>query len=401
MKTDDLPVLVIGGVDFHVACFNELNVPYILIQLPDALTQFQKGAASSVHLFDYTDVDALLAFVPQLPGFEKIRAVFSFTEAGLRPAAAISDMFSIISNCQTDTVSLAGDKYLMREAIKAAKNAYLHVIPYAQIFTIDELVEFYRDVNGPIILKPKDGVGSQGVTLIESTQALEAGFDYAQSVSSHGLIAEAYIGGTEYSVETLSKNAIHQLVAITKKITSGPPYFVETGHDQPAVVDTETRFLIEKCVFALLELINRKTGPTHTEVKVVNGMVFVIETQPRTGGDNIWNMVELTTGIDLYQQTIAELLSISCPEKHPMANAACVRFFQVPEGILKVISGFEQVEKIDGVHLLKSNIKPGEYIKPLNRSTNRIGYTLTLGEDLDEANSLATHVLGTVEFVVE
>ena len=41
-------------------------------------------------------------------------------------------------------------------------------------------------------------------------------------------------------------------------------------------------------------------GPCHTEIKVIDGEVYLIEFNARPGGDHIWwPMVELSTGFDI------------------------------------------------------------------------------------------------------
>lgn len=395
-----LRVLVLGGADFHVSCFNDLNIAYSLIQTPEALTPYQKQAADKYYLIDYTNINELLLFVRNLPDVLSFDAVFSFTEFGLLPAAVISAEFGIKSNCQYETVNLCSDKLAMRDAISQSQCPHLHPIHFANIDNLFQLQEFFQKVSCAIILKPKCGVGSQGVVLVESEAKLPAAFLYANAFSSEGIIAEKYIGGLEYSVETLSKDGVHEIVAITEKITSAPPNFVEIGHNQPVKLDEKILDQISCCVVALLDLVQRVTGPSHTEIKVDNGKVYIIETQPRTGGDNIWNLTQITTGTDLYQQTIAHILGFKAPFKKSTNPAACVRFFKPGPGKLVQIRGKKSASAIAGVLKLAINVEPGDIIQPMNCSTNRVGYVVVAGHDLKKVTSTADQVLDTVEFIV-
>lgn len=40
--------------------------------------------------------------------------------------------------------------------------------------------------------------------------------------------------GSEVSVETISRNGACNVIQITDKLTTGAPYFVEMGHNQPS-----------------------------------------------------------------------------------------------------------------------------------------------------------------------
>ena len=50
----------------------------------------------------------------------------------------------------------------------------------------------------------------------------------------NAVIAEAVLSGDEFSVEAISVDGRHEILAITGKLTTGEPEFVELGHWQPA-----------------------------------------------------------------------------------------------------------------------------------------------------------------------
>ena len=74
--------------------------------------------------------------------------------------------------------------------------------------------------------------------------------------------------------------------------------------------------------------------PSHTELKINDRGIFVIETSPRLGGDYITStLTPLSTGINLEDQ----LLHIALGERVDANtgrtnNASGVRFFDLPEG---------------------------------------------------------------------
>ena len=56
---------------------------------------------------------------------------------------------------------------------------------------------------------------------------------------------------------------------------------------------------VERAIVELLNNVGIKYGPTHTEIKIRDGRVYLIELNSRPGGDHIaYPLTELSTGYD-------------------------------------------------------------------------------------------------------
>lgn len=87
----------------------------------------------------------------------------------------------------------------------------------------------------PVIVKPVDSGGSQGICKVESSDMLSNSYKYAVKYSrTSKAIVEEYVDGREFSVEYISHQGKHYFLQITDKVTSGAPRFVEMQHHQPA-----------------------------------------------------------------------------------------------------------------------------------------------------------------------
>jgi len=96
--------------------------------------------------------------------------------------------------------------------------------------------------NYPIIIKPRDNSGSRGVLFCADKDAAEKGLSIALENSKlKTVIAEEFIFGEEYSIETVHYNKQHTIIQYTKKITTKFPYNVEMGHIAPAPLDNELK----------------------------------------------------------------------------------------------------------------------------------------------------------------
>jgi biotin carboxylase len=267
----------------------------------------------------------------------------------LLPAASIADTLNVATNCSLEAVLCTRNKLRMRQMLVERD---FKSIPYARVSSVEELAAFLEKHPRGIILKPIDGVGSQRVFLIKEHSEIEAAFEHATRFGAQGLLAEEYIGGAEYSIESLSKRGRHEILAITEKIISGAPHFIEFGHNQPAVLGAHDQSLIHRATVSLLEQVGHQTGPCHSEVKLYEGQVYIIETQPRIAGDNIWDMTRITTGADLYKETVAHVLGMETSLRRSTATAAAVRFFRPPVGKLVRLHGVKEAASLPGVHEL-------------------------------------------------
>ena len=154
----------------------------------------------------------------------------------------------------------------------------------------------------PIIVKPVDSGGSQGITELEAPrglkEALEMAFDHSRTEQA---IIEEFIDGREFSVESLSHNGHHYILQITDKVTSGVPHYIEIQHHQPADISADVADKIRKMVAKALTALKIENSPGHTELKLNSkGELYIIEIGARMGGDFISSdLVRLSTGYDM------------------------------------------------------------------------------------------------------
>ena len=159
----------------------------------------------------------------------------------------------------------------------------------------------------PLIVKPTNKGGKKGIMVVSKREELRPAIERARNVSEkEPIIIEEYIsGGKEFSVESLSCNGKHYIIQITEKISSGPPYCVELGHHQPADISKELKDRISIAVQKGLNAIGVDNTSSHTEIKIVDDKIFIIEFNIRPGGDHIaWPLTFLSTGYNLIKGAI-------------------------------------------------------------------------------------------------
>jgi biotin carboxylase len=390
-------ILVLGGRDSSVVPLEPLGVDVTLFQFPDKVTTAQIGAARRSFLFDADNGEAVTHFARALHERQRVDAAVSFFETCLLPTAEMAAALGIAAN-PVHPVAVTRDKLKMREVLLGSG---IGSARFQRCATIADLSRFQQEAGGrPVILKPSAGSGSAGVVLVRSAADLEAAWQWASAAGLSPLIAEEYLDGPEYSVESLSLSGRHQIVAITEKVTSGPPHFLELGHRLPAPLAPAVEGEIRQVVTAFLDRIRQWHGPAHTELRLVDGQVAVVESQTRFGGDQIWEMVQLVTGVSFVTSTVCHLLGRPAPAAAAVAGGAAIRFFAEPPGVLTSISGLEEARAVAGVVRVACTVAPGATLAPVRSSRFRQGYVLAVGRDAAEAAERAQAAHALVRFQI-
>jgi biotin carboxylase len=255
---------------------------------------------------------------------------------------------------------------------------------------IEDASAFLRTRAGaPIVLKPHAGGLSDGVYVVRTEDELAERWAGTRRATAGLVLAEEYLTGPEFSVESISLAGRHEVVAITEKVTTPPPGFVELGHQVPAALDDVDAKAITELVVALLDLVGQQTGPCHTEVRLTPDGPRIIESQTRFGGDQIWEMCELVTGVDLMSETFASLLGIPAPVRRPQVQAAAIRFFAHENVRVVADPDVSSVAAAQEVVRLVCSLRAGQELGELTSSDSRQGYVLATGANLEVAVAAA------------
>lgn len=171
---------------------------------------------------------------------------------------------------------------------------------------VDKNINFANYSDFPYIVKPVDSSASRGVSVALNTDDLRRSIEYAIGFSQSGnVLVEQFVGGREFSVETYTQHNKTTIVAITEKHLLDNGYFVENTHIEPADVTKEEEELIKEEVSKVIAAIGLDNAPSHTEVKLWHGKIYIIEIACRLGGDYITSdLVPLSTGIDMSENLV-------------------------------------------------------------------------------------------------
>lgn len=301
--------------------------------------------------------------------------VTAATDKPLVMMARIAEKY-VFQFYSVETAQWSTDKFQMKKRFE------LGGVPHAQGRLISK-VEEAEGLVFPVIVKPRDNSGSRGVKLCRNQEELRVSIDEALENSKlDSVLVEEFIEGPEYSIEGLHHDGKSEVIQFTEKKTTEFPYNVELGHIQPANISEENQQKIREIVAKIGSALHFENCPSHTELKINERGIFVIETSPRLGGDYITStLTPLSTGVNLEDELLKISLGVTVNPVPKAVQYSGVRFFSFEEGsVIKHIPNSEFVKTWPHVVDFSFNLKEGEKVNRITSSLNRYGHlTLTAG----------------------
>lgn len=160
----------------------------------------------------------------------------------------------------------------------------------------------------PVVIKPSDGSGSKGVSVVKEKTELYEAIQYAfDGARNHEIYVEPFIQGTEYSVEAYvnsGKIYIYSIVKTDFKWMSDYPIYIQTTYlDLDEDAENKIGVEIEKAIRAL----DVQWGPVNFDVIVSaeDGKPYIIDVGIRNGQNLIAShIVPLSRGVDELNNSI-------------------------------------------------------------------------------------------------
>lgn len=275
------------------------------------------------------------------------------------------------------TAEIATNKYAMREAFDKAgipTPRHLKVMAEADLRRAERMAL-------PLIVKPTDRSGSRGIFMVEDRSRLKEAVRAAGAQSFEGCaIVEEFIFGAEYSCESISQDGRHHCLALTRKVTTGAPHFIEVGHVQPSGIDKADQAAVIARIHAALDALQIRCGASHAEFKydAQTKRFGIIEIGARMGGDCIGSdLVPLSAGADFVKMTIQAAVGqpIALPEKLTDRPVAVRYLFNRQD-----VAHFMHLQSARPECIVRSHLAERREGAVTDSST-RLGFYIVAGED--------------------
>ncbi|CDH01566.1 ATP-grasp domain-containing protein [Xenorhabdus bovienii] len=379
MQAKQCHVLLLGPTDDYIKKVQSCNVTVTILTELTRLTPWQQTQRNTVLLADLHDIPAILLMISDFHAKKPFDLVISFTEYGMEPAAIIGAILQIPGPSLRCSL-ICRDKLRTRQALIDTPQGN---VPFSAVENHIKINEFINKYGLPIVVKPRFSTGSQQVNIINHTS------DLLPDIDSTWLV-EGFAPGKEYSCETFSIGGKHHLLAITEKQLGGNANVVEVGHKilPENIIDIALR----QWIFKILDTIEMIDGIGHIEFKKENENFYLIECHNRPGGDRIWQLVELATGIDMITSYIDLLIGRTVNFLNKISRCAAIIYFQFPPG---TVNNYWHLfnSPPQWIHWHQWIIKEKDEILPIIDSFHRYGGFIVDAESKEELEQRIAYVL--------
>ena len=276
--------------------------------------------------------------------------------------------------------------------------------PNFQVVTsIAELSKFVEEFED-VIIKPTDAQSSRGINRVEDRGDLSFYFNEAKNASpTNSVIAEEFIIGEEITVEGICLDSKHRTLTTSSKkhIKLG----IASDLIYPSNINTELLKKIYDFNDKYVERSGFSSGITHAEyiVDQANNKFCLVEIACRGGGTLIpSDIVPWVTGIDVYEHLFDSIsgsnrLKIS----DVLSRSAILHFFNFKNGIVKEISGLEEIEKIPEVLTCRLSFSIGDEIFDITDDRGRHGFVIILSENEQGLKKILKKVYNKIDILYE
>lgn len=297
------------------------------------------------------------------------------------------------------------DKFEMIERIKSCG---LRGAEQIRVQDEEQLRAWHQRLGRRVVLKPLRSAANDGVTWCDTPDAAVAAFRALTgrrnifSEPADGVVAQEYLVGAEYLVNTVSRDGRHHVTDVwkTHRISANGvldlavacQLLPRRGEVQDRVVDYGLR---------VLDALGIQHGPAHIEVKLTPEGPCLVEVGARISGLDLPGFTQKATGqsqigwsVDAY--TDPERFHARCGEDYVLhRNVAWAAMVSPVRGRLRAYRGLEELTRLESVESVHPLVSPGEPISPtVDDSTYPM--TLSLAHDVDE---VLLRDLGTVRFL--
>lgn len=239
----------------------------------------------------------------------------------------------------------------------------------------------------PAMVKPVDSQGQRGVYRVDSPAQLTTRLPEALTHSRRReVIVEEFISGPEFSVNGyLVEGRLVFFAPSDRLIYDAYPGGIVRGHRIPSTTlkSAATRATVRLIVEKAAQKLDLQNGPLYLQLKLDHrGEPRIIEITPRLDGCHMWQLLSLSSGVDLLQASLDHLAG-SLPT-FPREETLRFRpyettFFSQPPHTLFTLPDQEPGEAAQGV-VERFYYRQNELVRPINGHFEKVGYRIAPGE---------------------
>ncbi|MCZ6745034.1 MAG: ATP-grasp domain-containing protein [Alphaproteobacteria bacterium] len=364
-------------------------------------------AAGRTVTLDFHDLEKgvgqIVAYADEYP----LKAIVAVDEEVTVLAAKASEALGLPHNAP-DAVAAARNKYRMRTRLA---NSGLASPEFRLLSTGDDAERAARMSFYPCVLKPLALSASRGVIRADDPEAFVAAFHRIVKIlerpdagaggdEARHILAEGYIAGTEVALEGLLEGGrLTPLALFDKPDPMEGPYFEETIYLTPSRLPADVQDAITAATQRAAAALGLEDGPVHAEMRIVDGVPWVVEIAARSIGGLCSRILRFGAGVTLEELILSHALGLPVPSKEREGRAAGVMMIPVPRaGKLRQVRGLSDARAVAGIEEVTISIAIGGELVPLPEGYKYLGFIFAKAETPEAAEQALRQAHGALLF---
>jgi len=351
--------------------FAAAGMPVVHVQSRPTLPEFYARAFQAGDFVENVvhegDLEATAARVAAFdPAFVVVGA-----EPGVPLADALSERLGLPSNGSALSAARR-DKNAMSEALRAAGLRTAEALKTAD--AVEAVAWAAQRGGAPVVVKPLDSAGTDGVVICRDAAAIEAAFaaNLGRPNALHGaneeLLVQELLEGTQLFVNSVSWDGAHHVSEVWRdnKLRRGANFIYDYEELLPRHGEQQDQ--VVPYVEAVLDALGIRFGPAHTEAMLTATGPVLVESGARMHGSVPDEIVDRCT--PSHQTLTAEAYldpqSAARRAQRPYelaAGAYCVMLISQHEGTIASDAGLRQIEALPSFAGTISMLGPGDMLK--------------------------------------
>ena len=316
-------------------------------------------------------------------------------EAGVDAADLVSERLMVRTNGTAGDFANRRDKKVQQELIKAAG---MRSVRQAAGKQFSDVEAFLRGEEYPVVLKPTDSAGSDGVKLCHNFDEAREHFQRILEVEavnggfSTEVLCQEFLKGKEYVVDTVSRDGEHKTTAVwvyDKRPANGS-FCVYFGLLPIDTMSVEAKYLIAYNN-SVLDALGMKNGPSHGEVIMTPSGPCLVEMNCRAhGGDGNWRSLsralnggysQVEACVDAYLDKKAFHALPRIPPSPAKAFGQEVILVSYAEGGVIGTPGYDAIRELDSFVYLETGVTIGGSVEHTVDLVTSVGSVILLNAD--------------------
>ncbi len=296
-------------------------------------------------------------------------AVVPGGELGVELADQLSEALGLTTN-GTALSAARRDKFLQIETVRAAG---LRTARQLLITDPDELVSWHAALGGRVVVKPVRSAGNDGVAFCDTAAEAVAAYHAVNratnifSLRNDGVVAQEYLAGTEYVVNTVSRDGRHRTTDVWRYLKISANGVRDRISAAILVAPTAPEYpALTSYAHEVLDALAIRHGPAHHEIMLTASGPTLVEVGARLCGADTAAQALLALGESQVERTIAAYLDpvaflATVDDDHRVRQHVAMAFLTSPTtGILRGYPRLDQVRELESLHEIQIGVQPGE-----------------------------------------